>query len=92
MRDNMTNLEMTLNMLAEGTAAEISNQENPQGFGESAGIAQRGGEVALGARKLIEKELGRSVVSPLNAKDYLNTLESEEAKQLGDDSEEDVSE
>jgi hypothetical protein len=92
LRDNMTNLEMTLNMLAEGTAAEISNQENPQGFGESAGIAQRGGEVALGARKLIEKELGRSVVSPLNAKDYLNTLESEEAKQLGDDSEEDVSE
>ncbi len=48
--------------------------------------------MALGARKLIEKELGHSVVSPLNAKDYLNTLESEEAKQLGDDSKKDVSE
>ena len=46
LRDNMTNLEMTLNMLAEGTAVELSKQEDPQGFGESAGIAQRGGEVA----------------------------------------------
>ena len=88
LRDNMTNLEMTLNMLAEGTAAEISKQENPQGFGESAGIAQRGGDVAHGARKLIEKELGHSVVSPLNAKDYLATLEGEDPKQLEDGTEE----
>lgn len=88
LRDNMTNLEMTLNMLAEGTAAEISKQENPQGFGESAGIAQRGGDVAHGARKLIEKELGHSVVSPLNAKDYLATLEGEDPKQLENDTEE----
>lgn len=87
LRDNMTNLEMTLNMLAEGTAAEISKQENPQGFGESAGIAQRGGDVAHGARKLIEKELGHSVVSPLNAKDYLATLEGDDPKQLEDDTE-----
>ena len=77
---NMTNLEMTLNMLAEGTAAEISKQENPQGFDESAGIAQRGGDVSHGARKLIEKELGHSVISPLNAKDYFATLENEESK------------
>lgn len=88
LRDNMTNLEITLNMLAEGTAAEISKQENPQGFGESAGIAQRGGDVAHGARKLIEKELGHSVVSPLNAKDYLATLEGEDPKQLENDTEE----
>ena len=67
----MTNLEMTLNMLAEGTAVELSKQEDPQGFGESAGIAQRGGDVAQGARKLIEKELGRSVISPAKASDYL---------------------
>lgn len=71
----MTNLEMTLNMLAEGTAAEISKQENPQGFEDSAGVAQRGGDVAHGARKLIEKELGHSVVSPLNAKDYFASLD-----------------
>ena len=75
LRDNMTNLEMTLNMLAEGTAAEISNQENPQGFGESAGIARRGGDVARGARRLIEKELGHSVISPAKAADYLPPAE-----------------
>lgn len=89
LRDNMTNLEMTLNMLAEGTAAEISKQENPQGFGESAGIAQRGGDVAHGARQLIEKELGHSVVSPLNAKDYFNSLEQEDCRQLPEESEKD---
>ena len=85
----MTNLEMTLNMLAEGTAAEISKQENPQGFGESAGIAQRGGDVAHGARQLIEKELGHSVVSPLNAKDYFNSLEQEDCRQLPEEPEKD---
>lgn len=79
LRDNMTNLEMTLNMLAEGTATEISKKEDPQGFGESAGIAQRGGEVAHGARKLIEKELGHSVITSLNAKDYLNGDEQKRA-------------
>ena len=89
LRDNMTNLEMTLNMLAEGTAAEISKQENPQGFGESAGIAQRGGDVAHGARQLIEKELGHSVVSPLNAKDYFNSLEQEDCRQLPEEPEKD---
>lgn len=89
LRDNMTNLEMTLNMLAEGTAAEISKQENPQGFGESASIAQRGGDVAHGARQLIEKELGHSVVSPLNAKDYFNSLEQEDCRQLPEEPEKD---
>ena len=79
LRDNMTNLEMTLNMLAEGTAVELSKQEDPQGFGESAGIAQRGGEVAHGARKLIEKELGRSVISPAKASDYISTAEDMQA-------------
>lgn len=84
LRDNMTNLEMTLNMLAEGTAAEISKKEDPQGFGESAGIAKRGGEVAYGARQLIEKELGHSVVTSLIAKDYFASLEEKERKQIGD--------
>ena len=85
LRDNMTNLEMTLNMLAEGTAVELSKQEDPQGFGESADIAQRGGEVAHGARKLIEKELGRSVISPSKASDYLIPTEDVEALPEGDD-------
>lgn len=78
LRDNMTNLEMTLNMLAEGTAVELSKQEDPLGFGESADIAQRGGEVAHGARKLIEKELGRSVISSSKASDYISPSQGPE--------------
>ena len=73
-------------MLAEGTAVELSKQDDPQGFGESAGIAQRGGEVAHGARKLIEKELGRSVISPAKASDYISLAEDVQA--LPEDSEE----
>lgn len=68
LRDNMTNIEIALNMLAEATTTELSKQENPQGFDESANVAKRGGNAALGARKSIEKELGRSVVSSANAK------------------------
>ena len=86
LRDNMTNLEMTLNMLAEGTAVELSKQEDPQGFGESAGIAQRGGEVAHGARKLIEKELGRSVISPAKATDYISPVEDADVQALPEES------
>ena len=84
LRDNMTNLEMTLNMLAEGTAVELSKQEDPQGFGESADIAQRGGEVAHGARKLIEKELGRSVISSSKASDYISPSKEPELLECGD--------
>lgn len=84
LRDNMTNLEMTLNMLAEGTAVELSKQEDPQGFGESADIAQRGGEVAHGARKLIEKELGRSVISSSKASDYISPSKEPELLEGGD--------
>ena len=87
LRDNMTNLEMTLNMLAEGTAVELSKQEDPQGFGESADIAQRGGEVAHGARKLIEKELGRSVLSSSKASDYISPLQEPELLEGGDKNE-----
>ena len=69
-------------MLAEGTAVELSKQEDPQGFGESAGIAQRGGEVAHGARKLIEKELGRSVISSSKASDYISPVEDTDVQVL----------
>lgn len=68
LRDNMTNLEIALNMLAEATATEISQQENPKGFMESANVAKRGGKAARGARASIEKELGHPVVSSMNAK------------------------
>ena len=68
LRDNMTNLEIALNMLAEATATEISHQENPKGFMESAEVAKRGGKAARGARSAIEKELGHPVVSSMNAK------------------------
>ena len=68
LRDNMTDLEIALNMLAEATTTELSKQVNPKGFNESAGVAHRGGNAAKGARKAIEKELGHSIVSPDNAK------------------------
>ena len=87
LRDNMTNLEITLNMLAEGTAVELSKQEDPQGIGESAGIAQRGGEVAHGARKLIEKELGRSVISSAKASDYISPAQEPKRLDSGDENE-----
>ena len=80
LRDNMTNLELVLNMLAEVTTTELSKAENPQGFEESKTVARRGGAVAGNARKDIEKQTGRSVVSPLNAKEIglLETAEEDE--------------
>lgn len=68
LRDNMTNTELVLNMLAEVSTTKISKKENPQGFDESKPIAKRGGSVAAGARELLEKELGESVISQDNAK------------------------
>ena len=67
LRDNMTDLEIAINMLAEATTTQISRNENPKGMAESAGIARRGGAVANDARKAVERETGQSVVSPLNA-------------------------
>ncbi len=68
LRDNMTNLEIVLNMLAEATTTEISKTEKPEKFNESLNIARRGGGIAGEARKRIEKEVGRSVISSKNAK------------------------
>ena len=81
LRDNMTDLEIAVNMLAEATTTELSKQENPNGFSESAGIAKRGGKAAHGARQVIEKELGHSIISPKNAKELtesepINALKS----------------
>ena len=85
LRDNMTNLEIALNMLAEATATEISQQENPKGFMESADVAKRGGKAARGARASIEKELGHSVISSINAK---NLATRKNAGELTDGKEE----
>lgn len=69
LRDNMTDIELALNMLAEVTTTAFSQQERPETFDESKKIARDGGKVARGARREIEKRLGKPVVSPLNADD-----------------------
>lgn len=67
LRDNMTNIELVLNMLAEVTTTAISRQEQPKSFNDNKNVARRGGKIAKDARNNIEKETGISVVSPLNA-------------------------
>ena len=69
LRDNMTNIELVLNMLAEVTTTAISKSKEPETFGESLSIAKEGGSVAKNARTDIESRIGKSVVSPLNAND-----------------------
>jgi len=71
LRDNMTNLELVLNMLAEVSTTEISQKEQPKTFEESQHVAHRGGKVAGIARKELEAQTGQKVVSPLNAKKTL---------------------
>jgi hypothetical protein len=71
LRDNMTNLELTLNTLAEITTAELHKQSNPQGFRASAKVAKEGGAIAGNTRKEIEARLGHSVISSAKATDYL---------------------
>ena len=71
LRDNMTNVELLLNSLAEASATELSKQENPRGLPQHKSVAVRRGSVAQAARKQLESQLGRSVVTPLNAGKYL---------------------
>lgn len=68
LRDNMTNLELVLNMLAETSTTELSKNEKPKTFTASKKVARKGGEVAGNARRDLEEKLGNSVISPLNAK------------------------
>ena len=75
LRDNMTNMELLLNALAEETATEISKERNPQGLTENARIAKEGADVAKAAREDVEKRLGRSVVSSKKAIDYIQSPE-----------------
>ena len=75
LRDNMTNVELMLNGLAEAAATELSKRENPKGFAENANIAQRGGDVAHVARERLEQELGDTVISDKRALNFTNTPE-----------------
>lgn len=78
LRDNMTNLELALNTLAEASTAEISKQKNPKGFNQNAGVAKSGGSVAKAARMQLESQLGRSVISSSKANDYLLADDAEQ--------------
>jgi hypothetical protein len=71
LRDNMSNLELVLNMLAEATTTEISKEKKPTTFVENKKIAQQGGTIAGNTRKEIEEKTGKKVVNKLNAADYL---------------------
>ena len=75
LRDNMTNVELMLNGLAEAAATEISQERNPQGYVETAHIAQEGGEVADAARQNLEQRIGRSVISSKRAVHFTNPPE-----------------
>jgi len=82
LRDNMTNVELALNTLAEASAAELSKQRSPKGFNENAKVAHEGGNVANVARKQLEQSLGRPVVTAQKASDYIQPIEEAEAKEL----------
>ena len=71
LRDNMSNLELVLNMLAEATTTEISKEKKPKTFTENKKIAKQGGTIAGNTRKEIEEKTGKKVVNQLNASYYL---------------------
>lgn len=83
LRDNMTNTELILNMLAEASTKDISAATNPKDFEESKRVAKQGGNVAKVARKELEAKTGKKVVTSLNAKKSLNTIKGLEDKQDG---------
>ena len=84
LRDNMTNQELVLNMLAELSTTDISKARNPQSFDEHVDVARRGGSIAKEAREKLELETGRNVVSPLNAKEYFQQ-QLEDTVNIGED-------
>ena len=82
LRDNMTNLEMAFNILAEASATELSKQRDPKGYGQQKDVAKDGGSVAKVAREKLESQLGHSVISSSKASDYLPPVEDADAKEL----------
>ncbi len=81
LRDNMTNRELVLNMLAELSTKDISESQNPETFGEHMDVARQGGEIARNARMELEAKTGKAVVTSLNAKEALRLKAAEENKQ-----------
>lgn len=82
LRDNMTNVELALNTLAEVATTELSHQSNPQGIAQTSKTAQAGGEVARNARTDLENKLGRSVISAQRASDYIHPIEDTNTREL----------
>ena len=87
LRDNMTSVEVALNTLAEASTRELSQQRNPKGFEQSKQTAKDGGGVAKAARDQLEKQLGRSIISPAKASDYLQPVEDVDVKELTESTE-----
>ncbi len=85
LRDNLTNLEMAFNILAEASATELSKQRDPQGYSQQKGVAKDGGSVAKVAREKLESQLGHSIISSAKASDYLPPVKDADAKELPDD-------
>ncbi len=85
LRDNMTNLELALNTLAEVATTEFAKQNNPEGLTANKQVARQGGNAARVARENIEQGLGRSIISPQRASDYIRPIENGETQVLPSD-------
>jgi hypothetical protein len=81
LRDNMTNRELVLNMLAELSTKDISESQNPETFGEHMDVAHQGGEIARHARMELETKTGKPVVTSLNAKEAMKLKAAKENEQ-----------
>ena len=82
LRDNMTNVELALNTLAEVATTEIARQRQTKGMKESRDAAQAGGRIAKNTRDDLERQLGRTVISSERASDYIKPIESQDADAL----------
>ena len=82
LRDNMTNVELALNTLAEVATTEIARQRQTKGMKESRDAAQAGGRIAKNTRDDLERQLGRTVISSERASDYIKLIESQDADAL----------
>ena len=80
LRDNMSNLELVLNMLVEASTSEISKEKKPKGLNANKKVAQNGGKVAKKARVEIEKQTGKPVVTSKRAKELFNKRDTKEIK------------
>jgi len=80
LRDNMTNLELVFNMLAEASTTEISKSDHPETFTENVKVAQKGGKVAEVARKQLESTTKQDIVTKQNAKNLQSNQQKKELK------------